>query len=205
MTHLPTHHRTLPANRRPRQARFPATLILLGALGALFGCGDDSDDRTEFRIELDGVEGDDQVGDLTDSELEAICGEYNAYLRSQISFDELAYVGCLPAAIALSNGDADRCVTLLDDCTDAFPEPIDVDINAGREVTCAENLRRCDEQVLALEGCVNLNLDLFLDILGNWTCGNNAEEQIMEAAALMDSISICTDTCDFGGLPAGPI
>lgn len=195
------------ANRRPPTLPAVAAVATMAAasLGLIAGCGDDSGDRSRFEIDVDGVQDEDQVGNLTDAELEAICGEYSSYLRTAVSFDELAYVGCLPAAIVLSNGDSDRCLEMLSECTDAFPDPIELNLSTGREVSCVENLRRCEEQVVSLEGCVNVNLDLLLDILSNWSCGNDDGDQIAEAAALMDSISICADSCDFGGLPQGPI
>lgn len=168
------------------------------------GCLESKTDRDVFSVDVDGVDSADEVGDLTDRELAAICGEYTAYVRTEVSFDQLAYVGCLPAAIVLSQGDADRCLSLLDNCTSAFPDPIEVEVATSSTATCVDDLKRCDSQVIDLEGCVNLNLDLLFDILSNWTCGNNGEDRIAEAAKLMDSVSVCADSCDFGGLPQGP-
>jgi hypothetical protein len=159
---------------------------------SLSACGDDDDEgRPVFRAGLD-VPGGTVVADLPERDLDRICQSYDAYVDTNISFEAIAYIACLPQAIVLSGGNSERCEQRLADCTALAPDPITVQAQVRDRDVCYSTLRECSASVVAFEGCVNVNLDLALDILDNWTCGG-ADDLRDRAQDAMDTVSVCAD------------
>jgi hypothetical protein len=159
-----------------------------------FGCDDDDEGRPPYRsgvtVGADG--GVITVSDLPEPDLDRICQSYDVYVDTNISFDAIAYIACLPQAIVLSGGDSAECQRRLDACTDRFPEPIAIRAQVRDREVCYSTLRECRASVAEFEGCVNVNLDLALDILDNWTCGGAADLQ-EDADRAMDTVSACAE------------
>lgn len=192
--------------RHPRRL-FGWTLSLCLCAGALAACSDDNDGdggRRRYQIDLDDVDPDITVGDLSDNELGEICGSYSAYVDAEISFEALSYVVCLPGAIVLGGGDPDECGRQLDQCMGLFPDPIEIAADTGNNQVCIDGLRSCNASISGLEGCVNLNLGFLLDILDNWTCGDADEARMREAAKVMDTLNVCADASASCGLTPSP-
>lgn len=168
------------------------TLTLLLVLSA--GCGDDDGEgRPRYRVDVD-VPNNTGVGDLDDDDLNRICESYDAYVDANVSFDSIAYIACLPVAIVTSAGNQDNCQRALDDCTENFPRPVDIQAQVRDRTVCYSTLRECGASVADLEGCVNVSLDLALDILDNWTCGSAADKELRDRALrAMDTVSVCAD------------
>jgi hypothetical protein len=169
-------------------------LTLLLVLGATAACGDDDDEgRPRYRIDIDAPTGS-EVSDLPERDLDRICESFDVYVDTNISFDAIAYIACLPQAIVLSLGDPDSCQQQLESCTDRFPKPVEVEAQVRNRTVCYSTLRECRASVTALEGCVNVNLDLALDILDNWTCRGAADDDLRDRAErAMDTVSVCAD------------
>jgi hypothetical protein len=169
------------------------TLTLLLALSAV-ACGDDDGEgRPRYRVDVD-VPNTRNVSDLDDDDLDRICESYDVYVDTNVTFDSIAYIACLPVAIVTSAGDQDDCQRALDSCTDAFPKPIDIQAQVRNREVCYSTLRDCRASVTEFEGCVNVSLDLALDILDNWTCGSAADKEVRDRALrAMDTVSVCAD------------
>jgi hypothetical protein len=166
-------------------------LTLLLVLSA--ACDDDDEGRPRYRIDI-GSPNDAEVSDLPEEDLDRICESFDVYVDTNISFDAIAYIACLPPAIVLSLGDRDSCQERLDSCTSNFLKPIEVEAQVRNRTLCYSTLRECRASVTSLEGCVNVNLDLALDILDNWTCGGAADDDLRDRAArAMDTVSVCAD------------
>lgn len=174
-----------------RNRLFLSSLIALSSLAA--ACGDDDDEgRPRYRSGVQGSSTID-VADLDDDDLDRICESLDVYIDTNIDFSAIAYIACLPPAIVFSGGNAANCERRLDECTKEFPEPIAIQARVRNREVCYSNLQSCRASVADLEGCVNLNLDLALDIL-DWSCSGSADEDLRERAArAMDTASICAD------------
>lgn len=184
----------------------PRTIALLAVLCFAYACDDDDDERPRYRAGVD-VEISAPVASLGEREYERICRSFDAYVDTYVSFEQIAYISCLPAAIALG-GDEQGCAELLDDCMAGFPEPIAVQARLRDTEICYSSLSDCRASVGELEGCINLNLDRALDIADNWSCSGADDEDLRaEAVRAMDTADVCADidsACrDFATL-AGP-
>ncbi|MDH5671816.1 MAG: hypothetical protein OEZ06_06675 [Myxococcales bacterium] len=133
-----------------------------------------------------------RVSGLQDPDLEQVCQSFDSYVETYVSFDAIAYIACLPAAIVLG-GSEEGCERQLEECMGLFPEPIAVQAATGPVEVCVDRLRGCDATVAEFEGCANVNLDLAVDIAENWSCRGLDGDRIAEAARAMDTVSVCAD------------
>jgi hypothetical protein len=163
-------------------------LLLLAATAAGTGCGDDDEERRPvFRT---GVTPTVTVSGLDEPRLQQICDSLDVYVDAEISFDSLAYIACLPPAIVIG-GDATGCRRELAECMAAFPEPITIQAQLQDTRVCFADLQACNATVSALERCVNVNLDLALQVL-DWSCDGAAQDDLQRAAVrAMDTASVC--------------
>jgi hypothetical protein len=162
--------------------------VLCAAL--LGGCGDDDDGRPVYRtgISTPSV----TVSGLDDTQLRRVCESLDVYVDAEISFDSIAYIACLPPAIVLGGGNEAGCKQQLSQCMSAFPEPIEIEAQVKDTNVCFADLRACQATVDALEGCVNVNLDLAFEILDSWSCSRAGDQDLQRAAArAMDTASAC--------------
>jgi hypothetical protein len=167
----------------------PLTLALLAA--ALLAC-DDDDERPRYRADIE-VDVSSPVSSLGERDRERICRSFDAYVDTYVSFDEIAYITCLPGAI-LGGVDERGCEALLDDCMADFPEPVAVQARLRDTEICYASLDDCRASVDELEGCINVNLDLALDIAGNWSCSGAQDEDLRaQAARARDTAEVCAD------------
>jgi hypothetical protein len=163
--------------------------LVLSALG----CGDDDEGSSRPRYASGVNDTNAGVSTLDTSDQRRICESLDAYVQTNISFDEVAYIACLPAAIVLG-GSPEGCEQQLDDCMALFPEPIEIEARLQDQQVCSNSLVQCEASVAQLEGCINLNLDLALDIIDNWSCNGAADQDQREAAArAMDTATVCAD------------
>lgn len=170
----------------------PRTIALLATLCLCCACDDDDDERPRYRADVS-VDVSSPVSALDDPDLERICRSFDVYVDTHVSFDEIAYIACLPAAIVLG-GSEQGCEQQLDDCMARFPEPVAVQARLRDTEVCYSSLAGCRASVEELEGCINVNLDLALDIVDNWSCGGAEDEDLRAAAArAMDTASVCAD------------
>jgi hypothetical protein len=133
------------------------------------------------------------VSGLDEPQLQRICESLDVYVDAEISFDSIAYIACLPPAIVLG-GNPQGCMSELDRCMAAFPEPIAIQAQLQDTTVCFADLRACRATVAALERCANVKLDLDLQILDSWSCAGAAESELQRAAAnAMDTISACAE------------
>lgn len=169
-----------------RRAAFP-----LACCALLASCGDDDGGRPRYRVDVDGdVATSAPVSSLDDAQLERVCESRDVYVETYVSFEAIAYIACLPPAIVLG-GTEEGCSRRLADCMELFPEPIEVRATVESTELCVEQLRQCDDSIADLEGCVNVSLDLVLDIIDNWSCRGLDDDRIAEAARAMDTVSVC--------------
>jgi hypothetical protein len=189
----------------------PMTLprLACAVLCLVVACSDDDETRPRYTSGVvdNSVTTGGGVGRLGDPDLERICRSLDAYVETHISFDAIAYIACLPAAIVFG-GDRAGCERQLDECMALFPEPITVRARLDNTQVCYESLRRCDASVSALEGCINVNLDLAFQIIDNWSCSGVGDRDLRaEAARAMDTASVCADlsaACNDFATLAGP-
>ena len=168
-------------------------LTLLLVLSA--ACGDDDDEgRPRYQIGIDSPRGV-RVAIFPDEDLDRICESFDVYVDTNISFDAIAYIACLPPAIVLSlRGPGQLPGAAGRPAPSNFPKPIDIQAEVRNRTVCYSTLRECRASVTALEGCVNVNLDLALDILDNWTCRGATDDDLRDRAArAMDTVSVCAD------------
>jgi hypothetical protein len=169
------------------QFRTLASIALL-----CLACDDDDDTRPRYRAEVD-IDTRTPVSSLGERELERICRSLDVYVDTHVSFDQIAYIACLPAAIVLG-GSRQGCEQQLDDCMALFPEPIEVQAQLRDTQVCYSSLSGCRASVSDLEGCINLNLDLALEIASNWTCSGAGDDDLRaQAAEAMDTTQVCAD------------
>ena len=158
----------------------------------LAACGDDDDGNARAPY-VSGVTGTVMVSGLDENDLNRICTSLDAYVETEINFDQVAYVSCLPAAIVLG-GTQKGCNEQLDSCMALFPKPITVEAQLRDQEVCFSDLRRCQATVSSLEGCLNVNLDLAFQILDSWSCNRAGEQDLQKAAArAMNTASACAD------------
>jgi hypothetical protein len=190
---------------RTHRAFFAALCAAL----ALTGCGDDDDGggRIVYTSGVTPPTSTTVIADLGDSDKRRLCTSLDAHVTANVSFDAIAYAACLPAAIVLG-GNQKGCEEQLAECMDAFPEPIAVEAHLKDESICFRDLGQCQATLSALETCVNVNLDLVLDIFDNWSCaGANNSSDRKAAAAAMDTAAVCADldsACNDFAAVAGP-
>jgi hypothetical protein len=166
----------------------PRLIALVAA--ACLAC-DDDDERPRYRADVE-VEVSSPVSSLGERDRERICRSFDAYVDTYVSFDEVAYITCLPAAIVLG-GDERGCEQLLDDCMENFPEPVAVQARLRDSEICYASLDDCRASVEELEGCINVNLDLALDIV-DWSCSGAEDDDLREQAArAQDTAQVCAD------------
>ena len=160
---------------------------------SIWGCGDDDDGSARPRYTAGVSDMNAGVSTLGTGDQRRICESLDAYVSTNISFDEIAYIACLPVAIVLG-GNQQGCEQQLDECMAAFPEPIEIQAQLQDQQVCSDTLIQCEASVAQLEGCINVNLDLALDIIDNWSCsGVNDQNQREAAARAMDTATVCAD------------
>ncbi len=173
-----------------RGARGGLCLGLLCA-GLLSAC--DDDDRPRY---VSGVDEDAPVSELEDDDLREICRTFDGYVNAYVDVQTLATVACLPLAIVTSFDDQ-TCRNVLRECVDNFHLPVQVSARAQSDQVCFEDLRQCEATVGQLEGCVNVNVDLALNILDRLSCnraGDPAYRNMVQPMA--DLVSVCADVND---------
>jgi hypothetical protein len=164
-----------------------ATIWGLCLCSLLAGCGDDDDARAPYQS---GITVSAPVATLDTRQLQQICSSFDAYVDTNIGFDQIAYIACLPAAIVLG-GTKEGCAQQLDACMAAFPQPVGVQAHVHDPDVCFANLQQCQASVSALENCVNVNLDVAFDVLG-WTCSRAGDADLQKAAArAMNTAQVC--------------
>jgi hypothetical protein len=102
----------------------------------------------------------------------------------------------LPFAIVTSFDD-EGCRNVLRDCVNTFDFPVQVSARAQSDQVCFENLQQCEATVGELEGCVNVNVDLALNILDRLSCnraGDPAYRSMVQPMA--DLVNVCADVND---------
>jgi hypothetical protein len=165
------------------------SIIALALLAACDG-GDGNTARPRYSSGVV-VTGPVSVSSLSSGQLQQICASFDAYVDANIGFDQIAYIACLPLAIVLG-GSKDGCQQQLAACIQAFPAPISVQAHVHDPQLCFQSLQQCQASVSILENCVNLNLDLALDILDHWSCSGASDPDLQKAAAhAMDTASVC--------------
>jgi hypothetical protein len=166
----------------------PHTIALLAA--ALLAC--DDDERPRYRADIE-VDVSSPVSSLGERDRERICRSFDAYVDTYVSFDEIAYIACLPGAIVLG-GDERGCEQMLDTCMERFPEPVTVQARLRDTEICYASLDDCRASVDELEGCINVNLDLALDIADNWSCSGADDDDLRaQAARARETAEVCAD------------
>jgi hypothetical protein len=162
------------------------SIIVIGQL--VVACG--SDNSTPPRY-VTGVTASGPVASLDNGQLQQICSSFDAYVNTNIGFDQIAYIACLPPAIVLGGGTA-GCKQQLASCMAAFPPPVSVQAQVHDPQVCFQNLQECQASVSALENCVNVNFKTALDILDNWSCSSVNDANVQKAAAhAMDTVNVC--------------
>ncbi len=175
---------------------FTLRISLAAMMVCILGCDGDDDARPRYRANVTPAIGNTtQVSMLEDDELQRVCRSYDAYVETHVSFEAIAYVACLPTAIVLS-ASPEGCERRLDDCMALFPDPITVSVETGDTRICVDSLRECNASIAEFEGCVNVSLDLALDIVDNWTCRGIDDDRRAEAARAMDTVSVCAQVDD---------
>lgn len=175
-----------------------SSVLVLGALGA--GCDDDERPRYSSGVDTEGP-----VSELDDDDLREICSSFDGYVNTYVDLDAVAYIACVPVAIVTSLN-SESCEQNLHNCMALFPTPIQVSARAESDAVCFENLQQCEATVSQLEGCVNVNVDLALDIIDHLSCSRAADPNYREMVRPMaDLTSVCTDVnaaCnDFSNVP----
>lgn len=159
----------------------------------LLACAEGTSDRPEYTTGIDAPE--QEVSTLDDRQLETVCESYDVYVETYVDFDTIAYVACLPPALVLS-GSQDECERRLDACMGLFPDPISIGATLQSQELCVRDLQECNATVAELEGCVNVNLDGFLDI-SDWSCALFGDaEAVASARKSMDSVRVCSELND---------
>ncbi len=168
------------------------SLVLFALLCLTSACDDDDDGRPRYRTEVT-VGTTTPVSSLGNPDLERICRSFDAYVDAHVSFDQIAYIACLPAAIVLG-GDEQGCEQQLDSCMELFPEPIAVQAELRDTEVCYSSLSACRASVSDLETCINVNLDLALEIADSWTCSGAGDDDLRaRAAEARDTANVCAD------------
>jgi hypothetical protein len=163
---------------------------------ALVAVGCDDDDQRSAPAYQSGVDADAPVAQLDDEEKRQICRSYSGYVDAYVGFDQLAYTACLPLSIVFGGGSRESCEAFLADCMESSRTPL-VSVQASGqgldEEVCFDNLEQCNASVAELEGCVNVNLGFFINILENFSC-RSAEDRnrVDEVERLMDTAMVCS-------------
>lgn len=170
--------------------RNPGFLVCFACV--LLACSDDNESaRPLYRSGV--VAANMPVSGLQDAQFRQLCTSLDAHVQTEIGFEAISYIACLPAAIVLG-GSPKGCEAQLDSCMNLFPKPIVIEAQLQDESVCFADLRECQATVAALETCVNVNLELVLDILQNWSCGDADAKAARDAAArAMDTANVCVD------------
>lgn len=169
--------------------------VCWGVLCACLLSACDDDDRPRY---VSGVDQDAPVSDLDDEDLREICSSFDGYVNAYVDVQTLATLVCLPAAI-VGNLSSELCDASLRACIDTFKlsPPVQVSARAQSDQVCFENLQQCEATVGQLEGCVNVNVDLALNILDRLSCnraGDAAYRDMVQPMA--DLVNVCADVND---------
>lgn len=163
---------------------------VIAAGTALVGC-DDDDRRRPYESGVDG--GTAPVADLSDDELRQICSSFDGYVNTYVDLSTVAYAACLPLSI-VSSLDSETCEYNLDQCVQRFPKPVTVVARSQSDEVCFDNLKDCQATVAQLEGCVNVNVNVVLDILENISCLRAADPEYREMVRPMTELTtVCAD------------
>src|SRR5690348_8693688 len=105
--------------------RTPCVLLVVCLSSVSIGCGDDEDGdaRPRYRSGVTPMTSTTTVSTLDEADKEQLCASLDAHVQANVSFDAIARISCLPAAIVLG-GSPQGCQAQLDQCIDAFPPPI---------------------------------------------------------------------------------
>lgn len=163
----------------------------LVSASALVAC-----DESEREPYVSGVDQSAPVSTLNDDDLREICSTFDGYVNTYVDLDAVAYVACLPVSIVTSL-DNETCESNLRNCMSLFPRPIQVSARAQSDQVCFENLKQCEATVGQLEGCVNVNVDLAVNILDRLSC-NRANDPNYRAMVqpMADLVNVCADVND---------
>lgn len=168
-------------------------VVCMGLVGASLLVACDESDREPY---VSGVDQTAPVSTLNDEDLREICSTFDGYVNTYVDLDAVAYVACLPVAIVTSL-DNETCESNLQNCMSLFPRPIQVSARAQSDEVCFENLKQCEATVEQLEGCVNVNVDLALNILDRLSCNRAGDPNYREMVRPMaDTVNVCADVND---------
>lgn len=169
-----------------------ACLCSLGLvlLGVGVGCGDSDESRPRYDS---GQSGDTNVSMLDDTQRMQLCESYDAYVNTYVSLDAVAYLACLPAAIWTTTT-TEACNASLQNCLSLFPRPIQVSARAESREMCEGTLNQCQASVAQLEGCINVNIDVALQVYDQWSCDRVNDPEVRDMAAPNGGlVSVCSD------------
>ncbi|MFW6051515.1 MAG: hypothetical protein ACODAU_10090 [Myxococcota bacterium] len=125
-------------------------ILWMGGVLALAGCGGDGG---SYRT---GADGDRQVDDLSDEELQEACRRLQTFLAEEV-FEprEVQRAVCTAVGIYAENTfDGVTCQESVNDCTEEEPDPPDID-GADCDALTSDAVATCDSTVAELEDCVN--------------------------------------------------
>lgn len=175
------------------EKRLPASCF--SCLLALAAVGCDDDDQRSAPAYQSGVDAGAPVSQLGDEQKRQICRSYSGYVDAYVGFDQIAYTACLPLSIVFGGGTRESCEAFLDECMSSQAPLVTVQASgqALDEEVCFDNLDQCNASVAELEGCVNVNLGFFINILENFSC-RSAEDRnrVDEVERLMDTAMVCS-------------
>lgn len=167
-------------------------LVVLSLVGVLVAACDE-DRRPRYSS---GVDEQVPVSDLGDDDLRQICSSFDGYVNTYVDLSAVAYIACLPVAI-VSSLNSEDCESTLRNCVSLFPEPIHVVARAQSDEVCFENLQQCEASVGLLEDCVNVNVDLALNVFDRFSCDRAGDPNYRSSVQPMaDLVNVCADVND---------
>lgn len=161
-------------------------LLIIALALPVLACGDDDEKRAPYSS---GVQAAGPVSSLDDDDLAKLCRSYDAHVDVNLGFDVVATAACLPSAILLGLT-YEGCQQRMAECKRDLPPPVTASVRVTDERACVEDLRKCDQSVASLEGCINVNLGSVYRLIDSLTCGDVNTDR----AAMANLVSACANT-----------
>ncbi len=182
------------------KANLVRTCLAILPLLASSACSDDDEGPPPFRTSVaeNNAQAEAQAAELSDAQKRKLCDEYGAHVSANVDLNKIAYAVCLPTSLLFGGFTEESCNAYLNDCVGNFVVTGNVSAKLYDQRACIAGLDRCDLNVVELEGCVNVNLNLVYSILERLSCRRAGDADLEHEIDGLTTAAVCsqpTRTC----------
>ncbi len=177
---------------RAMKAPFLRTCLAVVPVLASSACSDDESRPPPFQTSVGADNGGEvRVTDLSDEQKRQLCDDFGDHVSANVDLRQLAYAVCLPTSLLLGGVTEESCNAYLNDCIDNFVVTGNVSASLYSPAACRAGLELCDLQVVQLEGCVNVNLNLVYSILERFSCRRAGDADLQHDLDNLSTAAVC--------------